>query len=301
MLKRVIFPGLIACVVLLVATVFAESGDQGSTPKPQTEPAPEISFQLVDYHVHLKGGLTLEQAIEHSKKTGVRFGIAENCGVGFKVTDDAGLKSYLATLEGKPVYKGMQAEGREWVTMFSKEAIARFDYVFTDAMTFTDRKGRRTRLWIPAEVHIEDKQDFMDVYVERIVAILSNEPIDIYANPTFLPQVIAGEYDTLWTEQRMDKVINAAFKNGVAIEINARFRIPSAKFIKRAKAAGVKFSCGTNNGDANLGNIEYCRKMIWEYKLTKEDFFSPKPDGQKPVQRKGLPKAPTDQPPAQKS
>jgi len=145
MLKRVIFPGLIACVVLLVATAFAESGNQGSTTKPQTEPVPEISFQLVDYHVHLKGGLTLEQAIEHSKKTGVRFGIAENCGVGFKVTDDAGLKSYLATLEGKPVYKGMQAEGREWVTMFSKDAIARFDYVFTDAMTFTDRKGRRTQ------------------------------------------------------------------------------------------------------------------------------------------------------------
>jgi len=29
-----------------------------------------------------------------------------------------------------------------------EEAIEKFDYVFTDAMTFTDEKGRRNRIWI---------------------------------------------------------------------------------------------------------------------------------------------------------
>ncbi|NIN37058.1 MAG: glycosyl hydrolase, partial [Gammaproteobacteria bacterium] len=47
----------------------------------------------------------------------------------------------LDMLEGKPVYKAMQAEGREWLNMFSPEMIAKFDYVFTDAMTFTDNRG----------------------------------------------------------------------------------------------------------------------------------------------------------------
>ncbi len=242
-----------------------------------------IDFQLVDYHVHLKGGLTIDQAIAHAEARGLKYGVAQNCGVGFPVTDDAGLQRFLDSLEGEPVYRAMQAEGREWVNMFSPEMIAKADYVFTDAMTFTDHKGRRMRLWMPNEVHVDDEQQFMDMLVRKIEGVMA-EPIDIYVNPTFLPARIAAKYDELWTEQRMDKVIAAAVKNGVAIEINARYKLPSKKLILRAKKAGVKFACGTNNGGAHdLGNLEYCRRMIRECGLTEENFFKPRAKGQKRV------------------
>jgi hypothetical protein len=247
---------------------------------------PECLGPLVDFHVHLKGGLTLEEALEISKKRGVTFGIAPNCGVGFPITDDEGALRFLTQLEGKPVYRGMQAEGREWVRMFSPAVIARFDYVFTDAMTFFDKNGKRVRLWIPEEVSIGDPQEFMDYYVATIVSVLTNEPIDIYANATFLPGAIAARYDALWTEERMAKVIEAAVKNDVALEINARFRVPSAAFIQKAKKAGAKFSFGTNNGDKDLGNLEYSIAMARQCGLTKGDMFVPKPDGKKPIQRK---------------
>jgi hypothetical protein len=248
-------------------------------------PLPRPDFPMVDYHVHLKGGLTLEEAIENAAARGIKFGIAENCGLGFRVTDDEKLSPFFKLLQDKPVYKAMQGEGREWLTLFSPEMIAKFDYVFTDAMTFTDKRGKRIRLWIRDEVQIDDKQDFMDMYVEKIVSVL-NEPIDIYVNPTFLPAFIADEYDVLWTPERMDKVIRAAVKNDVAIEINARYRIPSKAFIKRAKEAGVKFSFGTNNGGRELGHLEYCRRMAQECGLTIKDMFSPRPDGSKPIQRR---------------
>jgi len=238
-------------------------------------PLPRPDFPMVDYHVHLKGGLTLEEAIRNAQARGIKLGIAENCGIGFRVTNDEELQRSLKLLEGKPVYKAMQAEGREWLNLFSPEMIAKFDYVFTDAMTFTDKRGKRIRLWIREQVQIDDKQDFMDMYVDRIVTILNNEPIDIYVNPTFLPAVIADEYDVLWTPQRMDKVIEAAVKNDVAVEINARSRIPSIAFIKRAKKAGVKFSFGTNNDGRELGHLEYCRRMARECGLTIKDMFSP--------------------------
>jgi hypothetical protein len=248
-------------------------------------PFPAVDFPLVDYHVHLKGGLTLEEAIEISKRRGVKFGIAENCGIGFKVTDDQGLQRSFELLQGQPVYKGMQAEGREWLNLFSKEMIAKFDYVLTDAMTFTDAAGKRIRLWIKDEVEIKDKQDFMDMYVDKIVSVLNNEPIDIFANATFLPACIADEYDLLWTQERMDKVIKAAVKNDVAIEINATFGIPSPTFIKRAKQARAKFSFGTNNGGRELGHLAYCRRMARECGLIEEDMFTPRPDDRKPIQR----------------
>lgn len=104
-------------------------------------------------------------------------------------------------LEDQPVYKAMQAEGREWLHLFSPEMIAKFDYVFTDAMTFRDKRGKRIRLWIRDEVQIDDKQDFMNMYVDKIVSILNNEPVDIYINPTFLLTCLADEYEALWTPE----------------------------------------------------------------------------------------------------
>ena len=178
----------------------------------------------------------------------------------------------------------MQAEGREWPKLFSKEAIAKFDYVFTDAMTIVDHRGRRARLWIKDEVDIPDKQAFMELLVRTIVDILDDEPIDIYVNPTYLPDVLAAEYDELWTPARVGKVIDAAARNGVAIEISNRLRLPKPAFIKQAKQAGIKFTFGTNNVDRNLGRCEYGLEMIEKCGLTPQDFWMPKPDGQKPVQ-----------------
>ena len=273
----------VSAILIVCSSLWLLAGcQQVSQSKPVT---------LVDYHVHLKGGLTIDEAVALSRATGVKFGIAQNCGKGFPVTDDAGLRAWVQSMRHKGVYVAMQAEGREWVTMFSPEAVAECDYVFTDAMTWSDDQGRRMRLWMPNEVVIDDTQQFMDMLVDRTVWILENEPIDIYVNPTYLPAAIADEYDTLWTEPRMDRVIAAAVANDVAIEINTRFKLPSEPFIRRAKQAGATFSCGTNNGGRNdLGDWSYCHEMIERCGLTEQDMFKPKPDGQKAIQRKPLPK-----------
>ena len=236
----------------------------------------KAGYEIVDYHGHLKGGLTMEGLLDHSKKTGITYGVAFNAGIGFPITDDATLLENYNKYKDYPVMLAMQAEGREWVDMFSKENISTFDYVFTDAMTWTDTKGRRMRLWMPEEVFVDDKDDFMDQLVSKIVGVMKEEPIDIYVNSTFLPDVLQPEYDVLWTEARMDKVIHAAVTNNVAIEINARYKIPSATFIKRAKAAGAKFSMGTNNVDKNMGTLDYAIEMIDECGLVPSDFFKPK-------------------------
>jgi len=244
----------------------------------------KAGFPLVDFHVHLKGGLTVDEAVARSRSTGIKYGIAANCGLKFPITDDRGIDQFVKSLKGQPVFIGMQAEGREWPQLFSKAAIAKFDYVFTDAMTIVDHRGQRTRLWVKKEVDIPDKQAFMELLVRTIVRILNEEPIDIYVNPTYLPDVLAAEYDELWTSARLDKVIDAAARNGVAIEISNRFCLPKPAFIKQAKRSGIKFTFGTNNVDHNPGRLEYCLKMIQQCGLTPQDMWMPKPDGQKPVQ-----------------
>jgi hypothetical protein len=233
------------------------------------------NFPLLDLHVHLKGGLTIEEALATSRQAGMGFGVAVNCGLNFPIADDAGAIQYVDSLKGQPVFVAMQAEGREWVNMFTREARRRFDYVFTDSMTFTDQSGKRTRLWMKDEVEVGDKQAFMEMLVAKTVGILSDEPIDIYVNPTFLPESIASEYDQLWTEERMQRVVDAAAKNGVAIEINARYRIPSERFLRLAKRSGVKFTFGTNNAARDLGDWSYCLEMQRKVGLTWKDMFVP--------------------------
>jgi hypothetical protein len=251
-------------------------------------------FPLMDLHGHEKGTLTIDQLTRHGRDHGYNFGISENCGLNFPVTDDVSLGEFYKRIADEPVFKAMQCEGREWVTLFSPELIERFDYIFTDAMTFTDHKGRRMRLWVRSEVVIEDEEQFMDMMVEKILAILSLEPIDIYVNPTYLPGLLNARYDELWTAERMNRVIDALVENDVALEINSRFRIPGIEFVNRARDAGVKFALGTNNAGANdLGRLEYSIQIIREAGITAGDMFIPRPKGNKKVSRMGLPEKPT--------
>jgi len=234
------------------------------------------TFPITDLHIHLKGDFTIEDAVKKSEDENIKYGLAVNCGLRFPIHKDSQIDSVLLTFKDHPEFLiAMQAEGREWVNLFSDESIRKFDYVFTDGMTFTDSEGRRNRIWIKQETWINNEEEFMDYLVNTIVKILNEEPINIYVNPTFLPEQMADRYDAFWTPERMDKVINAAKTNNIAIEINNRYSIPSYEFIKRAKKAGVKFTVGTNNSDGNFSGAEYAREMIKKCKLKQEDFYLP--------------------------
>jgi hypothetical protein len=237
---------------------------------------PKDKVELIDLHVHLKGDLTIDEAIRKSENEKMKYGIAANCGLGFPVQNSTQIDSFVAFIRQYPqFYAGMQAEGREWVNLFTADDLRKFDYVFTDAMTFTDNKGRRNRIWIKEETWIDDEEQFMDYLVETTEKIIRTEPIDIYVNPTYLPEQMAGRYNQFWTTERMIKIIAAAVDHDVAIEINNRFKIPSEKFIKMAKMAGVKFTIGTNNIDKNFTQPYYALEMIEKCGLTEDNFWRP--------------------------
>jgi hypothetical protein len=266
------------CLLLLNQLVFAQTNKPLYQAKRDSLFAYIRSqkFPLIDYHVHIKGGLTIEAVLEKSKRMGIVCGIAPNCGLNFPITNDSLLLDYYTKMRNYPVFLGMQAEGREWLTMFSKEAREKFDYIFTDALTFRDDNGKRMRIWLKEEIEIKDPQAFMEMYVNRILDVINTEPIDIFVNPTFLPEAIASRYDELWTSQRMQKVIDAAVKRNIAIEINDRYKIPSANFIKLAKKSGAKFSFGTNNAETSFADFAYCKEMIKECGLQYSDMFQPR-------------------------
>jgi len=223
----------------------------------------------VDLHVHLAGpnAPTPAEAVALSQRLGVRFGVA-----GESATDE-GLAAFLARMEGQPMWRGQQVRiNTEWRKNISAQNLARIDYILSDGLTFPDN-GKIMPIW-STKATFADPQDFMDRYVAHNLSVLAL-PIQIWASAILLPESLKARYDELWTPQRMDRLIQASVKNSIAIEINSRWETPKAGFIRRAKAAGAKFSIGTDQHGAEIGQIEYSLRVAKECGLTAADFFVP--------------------------
>jgi histidinol phosphatase-like PHP family hydrolase len=254
----------------------------------------EGAIPLIDYHVHLddRWGMTLEKALALSRERGVRFGICDHAGTKDKpyrniISDDQKLKRYLAMLDRTPFYKGIQAEGLDWMGCFTPSLVAQLDYVLTDALTLPEKDGSYTELWRP-QVTVNNKDEFMARYIDFHVQVMSREPIDILANPLFLPACIEKEFDALWTDARMQRIVDAAKKYKVAIEINERFRLPGVRFLEMARAAGVKFSFGSNWHNDKVGRMDYAAEMLRTLEFEPSEIWKPAPFGRKPIQTRKL-------------
>jgi len=237
----------------------------------------ELDFPIVDLHAHLPERWSLTDMVQLAQERGITFGIVEHGGHGQLIDNDNALLRYVKSLEEYPVYKGIQAEGLNWADCFSPQTLDHLDYVLSDALTFPEHDGLIVRLWTP-EAHIDNTEtavaSFMDRYVDFNVQVMTT-PINILANPTFLPSCIRDRYDELWTHECMEKVIKTAIQHSVAIEINARYAIPSAAFIHMAKEAGVRFTFGSNYHGADVGKLDYCLRISSACKLTRQDIYLP--------------------------
>lgn len=238
------------------------------------------NFPVIDYHVHLKGGLTKEMAQAMSMSYGINYGVAPNAGeggVGRMLANDNEVYEYYEEVKNMPFLRGVQGEGRKWTGTFSQEALGIFDYLFTDAMTIVDHKGRLARIYRPEEVHYDNitQEAYMEHIVDQTVKILTNEPADIYANPTYLPDDMNARYEEFWTDERVDRILDVLATNRIALEINARYKIPSFRIIRKAKERGIKFTFGTNNVDADFGKLEYCMEAVEQCGLTPDDLWFP--------------------------
>jgi hypothetical protein len=261
----------------LIMVVFLLNGYKNDLPK--------TDLPNMDLHVHLNyaanslgnaAALAYEKASALSNEMGVTFGITEEFATNSVRINDSLLLNRIALAKKNSLYLGLQVARRDWPRMFSKEALNQVDYILADAMIFPNKEGRTIAIWV-AGMPLGEPQEFMDLYVAHNLKVLS-EPITIWANPTYLPDILNSRYDELWTDARMKSLIDAAVKNNVAIEINSRFKVPNAKFIKMAKTAGAHFTFGTNQHSTGVGEITWSRNLAQECGLTKKDFFIPKRD-----------------------
>ena len=230
---------------------------------------------LVDWHLHIRGGMTPEMAYVRETNSFVRSSAMENHGREWEIYDNARLREFAvrARKANPKMPVGIQVNDRDWFEKIDAETRAQFDYILADSMIMGKLpSGRDNRLWMVKEIPDPDK--WMEEYFAHVMRILG-EPISIYANPTYLPTPIAAEYDRLWTEERMRAVIRKCVEKGIAIEIQAESAFPRPGFLRLAKEMGAKFSFGTNNFDPGPKNLSRWLEVIVWLDLRPSDIWTP--------------------------
>ncbi len=234
---------------------------------------------VIDFHVHLRGGMTVEKAIDRQAVTGINIGVLRNLGQGWPLETDGQLEEFLENVDGKPVFVGLQVNDRDWYTKHSSKLLKKLDFVLGDTMIMPmpNDDSQPVKLFEPDLYTIESAEAWMDRYVQHNLRVLA-EPITILANPTWLPPMVEDQYDQLWTDERMRQVIQAAVNNRVALEINAGSGYPRDRFIRIAKEMGAKFTFGSNNFDDRPIDMGRCLDAINKYALGKNDMYVPNPE-----------------------
>jgi hypothetical protein len=242
------------------------------------------SLPLTDYHYHiLKGGVTPATALEFQRATGIRCGVLQNIGRNerwlLRSNDD--LKRFIELVEAtirtqKPdeprLLIGLQVNDRDWYAKIDLKLYRRIDYILADTMFYTDKSGEQHCLWKLPKDHQVDLDQWMDEYFAYNMRVLG-EPIDILANPTYLPAFAEDKYDDLWTDERMKAIIQKAIDNNIAFEIPAESKFPKPKFIALALKMGAKFTFGSNSTDGHQVDRARWYRVIEQFNIKEGNLW----------------------------
>lgn len=221
------------------------------------------NFPLVDLRaVDASRASGLEAALAASRRGGLYLGVSASAGPGRAIRDDAGVQALVKRFGGRPLFVGLRADARGWASKLAPAALKGVDFVLLDGQTLAAP--------VPAN---PDWQAYADALLAATLSSITQEPVDVYGAPLFLPAAAAAHRDAIWTDARTQQVIDAAVEAKVAIEINGRRQLPGESFVKRAKAAGATFTLGDCAVDTPAGT--YCFDLVEKAGLNWRNMYVP--------------------------
>ncbi len=247
---------------------------------------PEERLGRYDFHVHTTmsdGELTLEEVVERAGELGVTVGIADHVSsrnTELFVATRERLEAYLAALDGAPVLRSAELC---WCDSFSEAAIElladRCDYLIGSNHGFALPDGTFASPWWrrlpPAWADRPD--EVMEVMVHNLCDLVRTLPISILAHPTMTPPALLtleGDVHAWWTEEREDRLIEAAVEAGVALEISNRYRLPHGRLLRKAREAGARFSLGSDGHTfAQVARLEWAVEAARAAGIEDADLF----------------------------
>ncbi len=229
-------------------------------------------FAFIDENIHAGGNFNIDAALQSFYNTGINLGLVIDAGNLEQGKETEILVDHLRKYKQLPVFLGLFKNNLTGLEGIPDSITSQFDYIIGDITRFEGSSGQVDVL---KDVNVADKERFMDDYIRAITEGLDKGGLNIWASATLLPESLIPEYDQLWNPARMAKVIDAAKRNNVAIEVCNQKRIPSMSFLKLAKEKGCLFSNGGLFRENQMTEPLYFYEVIGQCKLDYKDVYIP--------------------------
>ena len=247
-----------------------------------------MTWQPVDCHAHSTfsdGALTIEQVVECAAALGVKPSVADHISrdVSRSITSIEQVQVYLDTLDQ---YDVLRAGEFCWHDSLWRELPAAL------VRRFTHRIGSLHAIRLPSGVlvHAFSKrapegltiEQYMDAHTDTLEQFAREMPVDIIAHPTLVTLPFRGvDTDTLWSEEREARVVNALFDAGIAFEISSRYPAHE-RLVQRAIDRGVRLSLGSDGHTREqVANIVRPLALARKLGVADEDLYDPSRHGSK--------------------
>ena len=241
-----------------------------------------MPFIPTDLHAHTTmsdGVLSPEELVAIAAARRVHPSIADHLSrdVTSAVKTVDGVRSYLDELDHLDVLRGGEFCWHDSLWRELPPALV---------ARFTHRVGSLHAIFLPdaTRVHMFQRRfpeglsadHYMDAHVENLERMAREMPVDVLAHPTLLPLSLrALPLESLWTEARETRAVDALFRAGIAFEISNRYR-PHDRFVARAAARGVRLSLGSDGHTAEqVADVAWPLALARSLGVKDEDLYDP--------------------------
>lgn len=179
---------------------------------------------------HLKTDDDVLRYVERARALGLRVALEYDIGVAPPLRPSArDALDYLVGGVHQVVVEGRMVSYDDAGAYLKRQAPA-----FADRERFREEPFRRALLAAVLDV---------------LRASFERDRVDILAHPTFSPLAALddADADAGYPAEWQDELIALCLRYGVAVEVNESYRLPRARFLRRARAAGVRFAVGSDS------------------------------------------------------
>ncbi|HTY08441.1 MAG TPA: PHP domain-containing protein [Candidatus Edwardsbacteria bacterium] len=232
-----------------------------------------MSLRPADLHIHSTfsdGKTELVDIAAIARAREMEIGIADHCGPGtFQLDSDPRFERYFAAVSQYNVYRSVELDlGRE--IGVSLRNLKRCDYLIGGVHSLAGRDFFDPSL---AWTDVPALLDGMLAAIDEKARIFG---FDILAHPGLLPVNLRSRAADLLDARWDERLIELARRRGFALEISSRWKLPLAPTIKRAKAAGVKFSFGSDaHHPEQVCRLDFSLGLAAQGGLGDGDLFRP--------------------------
>jgi histidinol phosphatase-like PHP family hydrolase len=245
-----------------------------------------MHFTPTDLHAHTTmsdGALSPEELVATAAARGVRPSVADHLSrdVTSAVKTVDGVRTYLDELDRLDVLRGGEFCWHDSLWRELPPALV---------SRFTHRVGSLHAVFLPdgTRVHMFQRRfpdglsidDYMDAHVQNLERMAREMPVDVLAHPTLLPLPLRTRpLESLWTEPRETRAVEALFSAGIAFEISNRYR-PHERFVRRAAERGVRLSLGSDGHvEAQVGDVAWPLAVARSLGVPDAELYDPAAHG----------------------